>query len=41
MYPILKKNNRIDEFEHWPASIKSTLQWFPFLEMMEYTSNDM
>ena len=22
-------------------SIKSTVQWFPFLEMMEYTGNDM
>ena len=26
-----KKMNRIDEFKHWPKSIKSTLQWFPFL----------
>ena len=41
MYPLLKKINRIDEFEHWPASIKSTLQWFPFLEIMEYTGNYM
>ena len=35
------KKNRIDDFEHWPESIKSTLQWFPFLEMVEYTGNDM
>ena len=41
MYPLLKIINRIDEFEHWPASIKSTLQWFPFLEIMEYTGNEM
>ena len=41
MYPLPKKINRIDDFEHWPASIKSTLQWFSFLEMMEYTGNDM
>ena len=31
----------MDESEHWPASIKSTLLQFPFLEMMEYTGNDM
>ena len=36
-----KKNNRKDEFKHWPESIKSTMQWFPFLEIMEYTGNDM
>ena len=36
-----KKNNRIDDFEYWPVSIKSTIQWFPFLEIMEYTGNDM
>ena len=41
MYPVLKQINRIDEFEHWPVSIKSTLQWFPFLEIMEYTVNSM
>ena len=37
----LKKNNHIDDFEHWPESIKSTLQWFPFHEIMEYTGNFM
>ena len=36
-----KKINRIDDFEHWPASIKSTLQWFPFHAIMEYTGNIM
>ena len=36
-----KKINRIDDFEHWPASIKSTLQWFPFGAVMEYTGNLM
>ena len=35
------KKNRIDNFEHWPASIKTTIEWFPFLEMMEYTGNDI
>ena len=39
MYPLLKKINHIDDFEHWPASIKTTMQWFPFLEIMEYTGN--
>ena len=34
-----KKINRIDDFEHWSASIKSTLQWFPFHSIMEYTGN--
>ena len=33
--------NRIDDFEHWPASIKTTIEWFPFLDIMEYTGNDM
>ena len=35
------KMNRIDDFKHWPASIKSTLQWFPFHAIMEYTGNIM
>ena len=40
--PSTKKQiNRIYDFEHWPVSNKSTIQWFPFLEMMEYTGNDM
>ena len=41
MYPLQKKINRKDEFKHWTKSIKSTMQWFPFLEIMEYTGNDM
>ena len=40
MYPLILKNC-IDDFEHWPESIISTLQWFPFLEIMEYTGNVM
>ena len=39
--PSTKKINRIDDFEHWPASIKTTIEWFPFLEMMEYTGSDI
>ena len=41
MYPLIKKNNYIDDSEHWPESIKSTLQWFTFHEIMEYTGNVM
>ena len=41
MYPLLFKKDRIDDFGHWPESIKSTLQWFPFRPIMEYTENDM
>ena len=42
MYPLQKKIiDRKDEFKHWPESIKSTMQWFLFLEIMEYTGNDM
>ena len=33
--------NRIDDFEHWPVSIKSTVQWFPFHAIREYTGNVM
>ena len=36
-----KKINRIDDHEHCPASIKSTIQWFPFHTIMEYTENIM
>ena len=40
--PSLKKIiNRIDNFEHWPESMKTTIEWFPFLDIMEYTENDM
>ena len=41
MYPLQKKINRKDEFKHWPEFIKSTMQWFTFLEIMEYTGNDI
>ena len=41
MYPLIKNNYRIDDFENWPESIKSTLQWFPFHEIMEYTGSVM
>ena len=27
--------------KHWPESIKTTIEWFPFLDIMEYTGNDM
>ena len=37
----LKKINRINDCEHWPESIKSTNQGFPFHEIMEYTGNVM
>ena len=36
-----KKNNRIADHEHWPASIKSTIQWFPFHAIMEHNGNIM
>ena len=36
-----KKINRQDDHYHWPASIKSTLRWFPFRAIMEYTGNLM
>ena len=36
-----KKINRHADHDHWPASIKSTCQWFPFHAIMEYTGNIM
>ena len=36
-----KKINRQADHDHWPASIKSTCQWFPFHTIMEYTGNIM
>ena len=36
-----KKINRQADHDHWPASIKSTLQWFPFHAIMEYTGKLM
>ena len=42
MYKPSKNNfNRIDDHEHWPGSIKSTIQWFPFHIIMEHTENIM
>ena len=38
---IKKRINRIDNFEHWPVSIKRTIKWFTFLDIMEYNRNDM
>ena len=35
------KINRIDDHKRWPASIKSTCQWFPFHAIMEHTGNIM
>ena len=35
--PSEKPINRIDDHEHWPASIKSKIQWFPFHAIMEHT----
>ena len=31
--------NCIDDHKHWPASIKSTIKWFPFLTIMEHNGN--
>ena len=41
MYKPYEKNrfNRIDDQKHWPTSIKSTIQWFLFLTIMERTAN--
>ena len=39
--PSYFKKNRIDDFENWPESIKSTLKWFPFHEIIEYSGNVM
>ena len=39
--PLKKQINLIDDHKHWPASIKSTFQWFPFHAIMEYTGNIM
>ena len=32
------KIHRVDSVEHWPTSIKETIQWFPFLIIMEHTA---
>ena len=33
--------NCIDDHGQWPASIKSTIRWFPFHAIMEHTVNIM
>ena len=35
------KIHRVDSGEHQPISIKKTIQWFPFLTIMEHTANNM
>ena len=43
MYKPSEKNKiyRVDSGEHWPTSIKETIQWFPFLTIMKNTANKM
>ena len=36
-----KKLNHIDSDDYWPTSIEETIQWFPFLTIMEHTENIM
>ena len=36
-----KKINCVDNHKHWPAPIKETIKWFPFLTIMEHTENKM
>ena len=36
-----KRIHRVDSNEHWPTSIKETIQWFPFIAIMEHTANKM
>ena len=36
-----KRINLIENFYHWPESIKRTIEWFPFLHIIEYTENEM
>ena len=39
---LLKKEiNCHDIGLYWPTSIKDTIQWFPFLDIMEHTANIM
>ena len=41
MYKPSEKNqfNSVDNHKHWPASIKETTKWFPFLDIMDHTAN--
>ena len=43
MYKSSKKKiiNCIDDHEHWPASIKSIIQWFSFHIIMKHNGNVM
>ena len=34
-----KEIDRHDSDLYWPTSIKDTIQWFPFLTIMEHTEN--
>ena len=36
-----KKFNRYNSDKYWPTPIKDTIQWFPFLTIMEHTANIM
>ena len=36
-----KKIHCFNSDEHWPTSIKDSIQWFPFLTIMEHTANIM
>ena len=36
-----KRIIRIENFDHWPESIKRTIEWFTFLDIMEYNGKDM
>ena len=31
--------DRHDSNLYWPTSIKDTIKWFPFLDIMEHTAN--
>ena len=43
LYKASEKNkiNCIDSDDYWQSSIKDTIKWFPFLAIMENTSNIM
>ena len=34
-----KENDRHDSDLYWPTTIKYTIQWFPFITIMEHTAN--
>ena len=39
---LLKKEiNHYDSNLYWPTSINETIQWFPFIAIMEHTANIM